>query len=306
MATTVKSGDTLWAIAQRVLGDGSRWRELLGPSGLSANFDPRTLQIGTVIKTAAEVKATTAPKQTVKKKAPKAAPKAVSKTGVPVQPGLQAEQEATRVALEKFIADQLAELERQRISLQEQRDADARRLTEAQLGANPADFVAFELFKRSLQEQGFTPTTGPARSDVEIQDLFNIALDIESGEPLGIEAPRPGPGPEENLGAGGRLATLQGGVGSIEELLEDLGQSQNDPNFLGTGRFGVNLPTTGSISRSQLQGFNPTDIGILSSFLRGGVETDGGFQGINPEDFFTELEEGLVPVLAPQRTQFRF
>ncbi|KKL58976.1 hypothetical protein LCGC14_2220000, partial [marine sediment metagenome] len=38
-----------------------------------------------------------------------------------------------------------------------------------------------------------------------------------------------------------------------------------------------------------------------------GVETDGGqFQGINPEDYFTELEEGLVPVLPDQRTQFRF
>ena len=69
----------------------------------------------------------------------------------------------------------------------------------------------------------------------------------------------------------------------------------------------MELPTTGSISRSELQGFNPTDIGILSSFLRGGVETgEDKFQGINPEDFFTELEEGLVPVLPQQRTQFKF
>jgi len=180
---------------------------------------------------------------------------------LPVQPGLQAEQFADRLALEEFIATQLAELERQRIALQEARDADARRLQEAQLGANPADFVAFELFKRSLEEQGFTPQSA-ARSDVEIQDIFSLALDLEGS----------------------------GGAG-----------------ILGTGQFGVDLPTTQSISRSELGAFSPTDIGILSSFLKGGVETDGdSFQGINPEDFFTELEEGLIPTLTPQRTQFRF
>ena len=40
----VKSGETLWGIAQRNLGSGSRWREL-GYAG-----DPRRLQIGTTLK----------------------------------------------------------------------------------------------------------------------------------------------------------------------------------------------------------------------------------------------------------------
>jgi hypothetical protein len=160
-----------------------------------------------------------------------------------------------------MIANQLAELDRAR-------QADVRRLQEAQLGANPADFVAYELYRRSLEEQGFTPTS-PVRSDIEIQDLFGLALGLEDGVGLGM------------------------------------------------GQFGVELPATGDISRSELRAFSPTDVGILSSFLRGGVKTgegfmdklpwsDASFQGINPEDFFTELEEGLVPVLQPQRTQFRF
>jgi hypothetical protein len=156
-------------------------------------------------------------------------------TAVPVDPGLAAQQWEAALALQKQLAEEQAQLQRES-------QADVRSLQEAQLGANPADFVAYELYKRSLQEQGYTPQ-GAVRTDPEIQDLFNLALGLDAGDSVG------------------------------------------------TGRFGVDIPTTGSISRSELQAFNPTDVGILQSFLRGGVETDGGFQGINPEDFFTELEE---------------
>ena len=136
--------------------------------------------------------------------------------------------------------------------------ADARRVQEAQLAANPADFVAYELYKRGLVEQGFTPE-GAIRSDVDIQNLFSTALDLNEG------------------------------------------------TSAGAGRFGVDIPSTQSISRSELQGLSKTAIDTLSSFLRGGVDTgEGEFQGINPADFFTELEEGLVPVLPGQRTQFVF
>lgn len=45
----VQQGDTLWSIAQRLLGSGARWRELLGPSGLPENFNPGGLSPGTVI-----------------------------------------------------------------------------------------------------------------------------------------------------------------------------------------------------------------------------------------------------------------
>lgn len=172
-------------------------------------------------------------------------------TAVPVVPGLTAQQWEVITALQ-------AELGRGELTLAQEQAADARRLQEAQLGANPADFVAYELYKRSLQEQGFTPQ-GNVRSDAEIQELVSATLGLEGGDTIGA------------------------------------------------GQFGVDIPTTQSISRSELRGLNPTDVGILSSFLRGGVETgEGQFQGINPEDYFTELEEGLIPTLPTQRTQFEF
>lgn len=191
------------------------------------------------------------------KKPSKGKPKIGGKKGkisgpqaVSVQPGLQHQQFLLGIGLQEMIAQLQAELQREG-------QADVRRLQEAQLGANPADFVAYELYKRSLVEQGFEPT-GDVRTDEEIQELFELAL----------------------------------------------GQEGTRRETLGAGQFGVDIPTTGSISRSELQGYSPTDIDILSSFLRGGVETDGDFQGINPEDYFTELEEGLIPTLPTQRTQY--
>jgi mannan endo-1,4-beta-mannosidase len=44
---TVVAGDTLYLIAQRFLGDGTRWKEITNPDGTS--IDPQTLQIGQVV-----------------------------------------------------------------------------------------------------------------------------------------------------------------------------------------------------------------------------------------------------------------
>lgn len=203
------------------------------------------------------------PKPVAKKPAAKAAPKPSVVGPVPVAPGITAKQWEAMLAEQNRNALALEALEKENLELQRQRDADARMLQEAQLSANPGDFVAYELYKRSLQEQGFTPQ-GAVRSDEDIQDIFSLALGLNEGDTAG------------------------------------------------TGRFGVDIPATQSISRSELQNLSSTDIDILSSFLRGGVQTGEpgsylagrDFQGINPEDFFTELEEGLIPVLPGQRTQY--
>jgi LysM repeat protein len=44
---TVAAGDTLWAIATRLLGKGQRWGEIAEKNGIR---DPRALKIGTVLK----------------------------------------------------------------------------------------------------------------------------------------------------------------------------------------------------------------------------------------------------------------
>ena len=222
-------------------------------------------------------KAAAKPKAKAKAKAKaRAKPKAKTPGPVPVAPGITAKQWAAMLT-EQVRAAKAQEL------MTRQAQADVRRQSEAQLGANPADFVAYELYRRQLEEEGFTPERA-SRSDVDIQNLFNVALGLGGSTPL----------PE------GMAQIPENVAGGIYGLGGDPGTAT-----LGKGQFGVNLPTTGSISRAELQSYSPTDIGILQSFLRGGVETDGGFQGINPEDFFTELEEGLIPTLSGQRTQYR-
>ena len=258
MPYTIKSGDNLWNIWQ-AHGQGVSWSEFLA---LNSQFDnPSLIFPGQVVNLpgdAAAEPAAPAPSAPSPAPAPAAAPAPSAVGPVPVAPGITAQQWEAALSLQRETALALQAADDERVRLQAERDADARRLQEAQLAANPADFVAYELYKRSLVEQGFEPE-GAIRSDVDIQDLFGTALDLNKG------------------------------------------------TSVGTGQFGVGIPSTQSISRSELQGLSKTAIDTLSSFLRGGVDTgEGEFQGINPADFFTELEEGLVPVLPGQRTQFVF
>ena len=75
----------------------------------------------------------------------------------------------------------------------------------------------------------------------------------------------------------------------------------------GTGQFGVGIPTPGAISRSQAGQFTESDIGLLESFLKGGVDVgQGEFAGINPADFFQEVEEGFIPTIDPGLAEVRF
>ena len=43
---TVRQGDTLWDIACRFYGDGTRWRAIAAKNGVT---DPRKLQVGKVL-----------------------------------------------------------------------------------------------------------------------------------------------------------------------------------------------------------------------------------------------------------------
>ncbi|KKK49311.1 hypothetical protein LCGC14_3136350, partial [marine sediment metagenome] len=161
---------------------------------------------------------------------------------------------------EQFEAD--FGLRERQFGLEQERFGLERTLAEAQLAANPSNFVALELYKRSLEEQGITAPSGRGPlGDEDIQDLFGLVLGLEGGPTQG------------------------------------------------TGQFGVDIPAPGAISRSQAGQFSESDIALLSSFLKGGIDVgEGEFAGINPADFFQEVEEGFIPTLeeAQDLTEVRF
>lgn len=49
---TVKSGDTLWAVAKRALGDGSRWKEIYNNNASVIGSDPNLIYPGQVLRIA--------------------------------------------------------------------------------------------------------------------------------------------------------------------------------------------------------------------------------------------------------------
>ncbi|GAW29589.1 LysM peptidoglycan-binding domain-containing protein, partial [Carboxydocella sp. ULO1] len=49
---TVKPGDSLWKIAKKVLGDGSRWREIYNKNKSVIGKDPNKLKPGQILRIA--------------------------------------------------------------------------------------------------------------------------------------------------------------------------------------------------------------------------------------------------------------
>ena len=190
-----------------------------------------------------------APKPAAKKAAAKAAPKAATPGPLQIEPGMWERIQEELMLLEKWIADE-------NIRMQEEQATQLRRTTELQYSTSPIDFVAYELYRRDVEEQGFDPMA-PSSSDADIQAMMDQLI---GGEETG--------------------------------------------NLL--GEFGVDIPTTGQISRSQFQDISQSERDILSSFLKRGVETDGGQVSIDPGDYYNRLAEGFIPTLSKPVTRYQF
>lgn len=163
------------------------------------------------------------------------------------------------------------------------------RQLQAQLAANPEDTVAYEYYKRMIGQPGAWDTAqqfaaGQQQAEtppsaINPSDLTNI-----NG------APYAAPPPAYND------QTYQGLISNIQGQ----GQPEWNPGLAGQGAFGAQIVSPNRISRGLFSRFSPTDIGILNSFLRGGVSTQPGGPrvALKPEDWWAQVQRSFVPTLS--------
>ncbi len=111
---------------------------------------------------------------TAKPAAKKAAKKATTPSALDIQPGMWLQVQQENIALQKYIADLQQKA-------QEEQAAQLRRTTELQYATSPIDYVAYESYKRELEEGGYEPLAA-AQSDEAIQAMM---AQLVGGEGVG-------------------------------------------------------------------------------------------------------------------------
>ena len=193
---------------------------------------------------------------------------------------VQRESEFARdLALRTLISDRDNELNRAKLSLDKADQARQERLLQAQLASNPADTVLYEFYKRGL--------TGGVNN------------------PMGTAANQAGPTGQELRT--GNFAPVTAYDDKTMQTLASMVQGEGgqqpmyNPELKGTGAFGAQIGSPNELSRAEVANLDPTQMAVLSSFLKAGVQTrpgdDSSRVAINPEDYFKQVEDSWIPAL---------
>ena len=152
------------------------------------------------------------------------------------------------------------------------------RLLQAQLAANPADFVAYEFYKRGLEEPG-TRESGESGEGQQRSSSGNTGTFADAPPAYSDKA--------------------------IQDVASNVFSDQQqgyNPRLSGTGAFGADIPGPQQLSRGEANNLSDSEMSILGSFLKAGVETgsDGQRTAIDPAEYFSQAEESWIPTLKQQ------
>ncbi len=155
-------------------------------------------------------------------------------------------------------------------------DARQERVLQSQLKANPGDTVLYEYYKRGLGQPDIPEGEDP------------YYLGAESGGDLGPE------------GASAPTAYSDPELQAMVESITGTTGTLYNPKMGGVGAFGADIPSPNEMSRSRFQGMDETDLGVLGSFLRAGVEVEPGGPrvGLNESDWLRQTKQSWVPTLS--------
>jgi hypothetical protein len=203
---------------------------------------------------------------------------------------------ARTLALQTLVADRDFQLSEAQLELDRVGEIRQERLLQAQLAANPQDFVAYEFYKRSLgdpQDLAMAQSIQDAQAEGENAAAVQPEVNPLAGDEnlLGTPYPEAQPAYSDQ--------TLQMVINAIQGGGGQGGDALYNPNLGGTGAFGAEISSPNKISRKQGTSLSTDEMGILSSFLRAGVDVGGGkMVGLNPDEYFKQVEQSWVPTFS--------
>lgn len=205
----------------------------------------------------------------------------------------QESQFARELAQRQLEADRDFQIQQADIKIRQMAEGRMERELQARLAANPQDLVAYEFYKRGLGQ--------PEAWD----DAQGQATGMGSGQGTG-QTPNAIGTPYEEAPPAYSDQSLQE---LLSSLYSNVGQGAlYNPNLSGQTVFGAQIQSPNSISRAEGVNLSDTEMGILSSFLRAGIDMGGGRRvALDPNDYFQQVEQSWVPTLSSagsQQTQY--
>lgn len=194
---------------------------------------------------------------------------------------------ARQIALQTRLQTFNEEMGRAELELQRLGELRQERELQAQLAANPNDFVAYEFYKRMLgTPKPWEQAQQVAQGQSNLQGGPGTVAEGQGnllGEPYAAAPPAYD---DETLSTVASSLFNPQGAG---------GGGGYNPNLTGTGVFGSTIEAPNSLSRAEFGSLSDAELGILNSFLRGGIEIDGRRVSVNPEDYFQQVEKSWIP-----------
>lgn len=210
----------------------------------------------------------------------------------------QRESEFARdLALRTLIAERDYELGQAELELGRLAEVRMERELQAKLAANPQDFVAYEMYKR-LRAGQTVSATDPELMEAQNQQSWDAAslaaqgnelLGTEQGDTTLIGQPYDAPPPAYTD------ETLQ----QVAQGIQQQAEAAWNPALSGKGVFGSTINAPNMLSRQQANNMSESEMGILTSFLRAGIETEPGGprMALDPQEWFTQAEKSWIPTL---------
>ncbi len=218
------------------------------------------------------------------------------------------------------------------------------RQLQANLAANPQDFVAYENYKRML---GNPSTLGAVQSMGGVQAP---APAVASGSPVTSNAGGSwsNGGTEGSVSSDGKWLIQNGAVvanpnisasqvstpgyaptgqmlngqsysaappayadstlAGIGNSIQSGGQPQWNPQLSGQGAFGTQIEAPNQIGRNTYGNLSPSEQAIMQSFLNAGINMGGHQVSIDPTDYLSQMQKSWIPTLqggTQQNTQYQ-